>query len=103
MGLERSPELRPFCGANLVPSAKETDGLLALARLDVRGMGNGVEASSGGGKGLPGRLASGDSSWAIGTVSGRGENRGAPAGYTALIFYLGCRIFPDASRCGREE
>lgn len=38
-------------------------------------MGNGVEVSSGGGNGPPGRLAAGDSSWATGTISGRGEDR----------------------------
>ena len=72
-GLESSPEPRRLCGANLVPSAKETDGRLALARLEVRGMANGVEASSGGGKGLPARLASEDSAGATGTIPGRGD------------------------------
>lgn len=38
-------------------------------------MGNGVEVSSGGGNGPPGRPAAGDSSWATGTISGRGEDR----------------------------
>lgn len=71
-GLESSPELWRFCGANLVPSAKETDGRLARARLEVRGIVNGVEASSGGGKGPSTRLASGDSAWATRTIPSLG-------------------------------